>query len=389
MPQVHFHSQLVNPQPLARFCTSLFVANGLLHDDAVLVTDTLVEANLRGIDSHGVGRIPHYLQRIAHGSVKPRPHPRVEKLAPAAARVLGDHGLGQIVMNRATEVALDLAREAGTGWVSVSESSHCGALAYYGLKMAEAGMVGFVFTHVDPMVIPFGAKKPFCGTNPICITAPHGGHGRPGKAVCLDMATSKAPWNTVMNAAREGVPIEPGWGVDADGNDTTEAGRVAAMYPFGSYKGSGLGLVIDILCAMLSGAPFGPDIPKMYGGDMSEHRRLGGLVGAIDIGRFVALETFQNRLSELITRWAALPPVEPEGHVLYPGEPEILERQRRLREGIPLGHYLLEEFDVLADTHGLERLPRQLPRHEVMPPLAPHVFGAPAKKEVETEAKGH
>ena len=158
--------------------------------------------------------------------------------------------------------------QAGSAWVAVANSSHCGALAYYGLRIAEAGMIGLVFSHVDTMVLPHGSKEPFCGTNPLCITAPCAAAapviGRPG-ALCLDMATSKVPWNTVANAATEGVPIEADWAVDADGNGTTDAGAVASLHPFGAYKGSGLGLLIDVLSAMLSDSPFGPDIPKMYG----------------------------------------------------------------------------------------------------------------------------
>ena len=120
-----------------------------------------------------------------------------------------------------------------------------------------------------------------------------------------------------------------------------------SLYPFGAYKGSGLGLVIDVLCAMLSDSPFGPDIPKMYG-DLGEPRRLGGMVGAIDIGRFVPLARFHARVAELIERWARCAPSEPGGRVLYPGEPELIERERRLREGIPLGLRLLGELEALA-----------------------------------------
>ena len=146
------------------------------------MADSLVEANLRGVDSHGVARLPHYLRRIQHGSINPRPKIRVEILGPAAARVDGDRGLGQLVMLTAAEQAIELARRAGSAWVAVANSSHCGALAYYGLRIAEAGMIGLVFTHVDPMVLPYGSREPFCGTNPICITAPRAADGSGDRA---------------------------------------------------------------------------------------------------------------------------------------------------------------------------------------------------------------
>jgi ureidoglycolate dehydrogenase (NAD+) len=387
MPQVRFDTEIVDPGALRTFCCRLLGAVGVRPGDAQLVADTLVEANLRGTDSHGVARLPHYLRRIGKGSINPAPDVAVQRLGHSCARVEGDNGLGQVVMQRATEEAIALAAEAGAGWVSVAGSSHCGALAYYGLQIADAGMIGLVFSHVDSMVLPFGARRPFCGTNPICIAAPRetSGAERLGSgALCLDMATSKVPWNTVTNAAIEDVPIENGWAVDADGKDTNDAKRVAALYPFGGYKGSGLGLLIDVLCAMLSGAPFGPDIPPMYG-DLAEPRRLGGMVGAIDIRRFVPLPQFHQRVAELIERWTALPPCEPGGEVLFPGQPELLHRERRLREGIPLGRKVLRELAGLASEHGIRAVfeqlvptPAQIPMPHILSKPVPTVLGRPS-----------
>jgi ureidoglycolate dehydrogenase (NAD+) len=351
MPQIHSESRTVSAERLLDFCRRLLVAAGLSADDARVVAESLVEANLRGVDSHGVARLPHYLRRIAHGSINPQPRMRTFQLGPAVARIDGDHGLGQVVMNHATGEAINLAKQAGAGWVSVCNSSHCGALAYYGLRIARAGMIGLVFTHVDSFVLPYGSRQPFCGTNPICLTAP----GRGDDALCLDMATSAVPWNTIVNAALEKVSIPLGWGVDSDGHDTTDPGAVTSLYPVGTYKGSGLGLMIDVLCAILGGAPMGPDIPKMYG-DLTARRLLGGLVGAIDISRFVALETFQQRVSELIRRWNALRPNEGVERVLYPGEPEAMHRERRSREGIPIGMEVLKQLQALAQSHGPECL---------------------------------
>ncbi|MCA9412762.1 MAG: Ldh family oxidoreductase, partial [Candidatus Omnitrophica bacterium] len=210
---------------------------------------------------------------------------------------------------------------------------------------------GFVFTYVDPMVLPYGAIEPFCGTNPICITAP----GEDGQALCLDMATSVTPWNTIENAALEGKEIPMGWAVDSEGNDTTNPKKVAALYPVGGYKGSGLGLMIDVLCSLLSDSPYGPDIPKMYG-DMTENRQLGGLVGAIDIERFVEIKAFRPRIASIMQRWGALKPSDPGQRPLYPGEPEMLNREERLKTGIPLGHRLIEQFQELANEYGIRQL---------------------------------
>lgn len=388
MPQVRFDTHTIASGALKRLTINLLEGVGVRSRDAHLVADMLIEANLRGTDSHGVARLPHYMRRIEQGSINPRPELAVQRISDSCARVHGNNGLGQVAMQRATGEAIALAEQSGAGWVSVAGSSHCGALAYYGLQIADAGMIGLVFSHVDSMVLPHGARKPFCGTNPICLTAPRekSGAGQLGSgALCLDMATSKVPWNTVANAATEGVPIESGWAVDAKGRDTNDANLVSALYPFGSYKGSGLGLMIDVLCAVLSDSPFGPEIPAMYG-DLSEPRRLGGLVGAIDIGRFVPLERFHRRIAEMIHLWTALPPSEPGGRVLFPGQPELEHREQRLREGIPLGHNLLRELESLAHQHGISPLFDQL-IPSVARPGAPHLI--PRDMQSVLESRGN
>lgn len=351
MAQVSTQSRACEPASVRTLCARLLEQHGLAVPDARLLADSLVESNLRGIDSHGVARLQHYLKRIRSGSIEARPEMAFERLGPAAGRVDGGHGMGQIVMSRAADEAVALAKESGAGWVSICNSSHCGALSYFGLQIASAGMIGLVFTHVDPMVLPHGGIEPFCGTNPICIAVP----GRGGRDLCLDMATSVTPWNSVANAAMEGVPIPSGWAVDGEGRDTNNASEVAALYPVAGYKGAGLGLVIDVLCAMLSGAPIGPDIPKMYG-DYTERRRLGGLVGAIDIKRFTSVEAFRGRIEQMLQRWVQIKPAQPGGRVQFPGEPELDCRAKRLCEGLPLGLNLIEELTSLADQYGLPRL---------------------------------
>lgn len=355
MPQVVCDSCLVDARDLSRFITHLFVAAGVAEADAPLVAAPLVDSSLRGIDSHGVARVPHYLRRLAQGSVVPRPTITFESLATSCGIVDGGHGLGQLVMRRAADEAVRLARQTGAGWVTVRNSSHCGALASYGQRIAAEGMIGLVFTHVDPMVLPHGSRLPFCGTNPLCITAPVTLPGHPIDAFCLDMATSKTPWNSVANAIIEGIPIPAGWAVDADGNDTTCPKTANALYPVGEHKGSGLGLAIDILCSLLSNSPYGPDIPAMFG-DLTKNRLLGGMVGAIDISRFVPLEHFKARLAEMLSRWSALPTMGDCERVLFPGEPEVLERERRLASGVPLGLRLFDEFQSLAAASGVQPL---------------------------------
>jgi ureidoglycolate dehydrogenase (NAD+) len=344
MPQIESESRIYTHDRLRGFVTQLLIAADLRDDDAWLIADSLVEANLRGIDSHGTARIGHYLDRLRRKSIKTRPNIRFEKRAASAGLVDGDDGMGQIVMSRATDEAIAMARETGAAWVSVCRSSHCGMLAYYGMRIAEANMVGFVFTHVESLVVPYASRKPFCGTNPICIASP---------GLCLDMATSIVPWNTVKNASIEGVTMPQGWAVDSEGNDTTDPDAAAAVHAMGGYKGSGLGLMIDVLCAMLGGAPNGPDLNPMYG-DMDKPRLLGGLVGAIDINTFGDAETFRRRITQLAKRWNALPSIDESDPVLVPGQPELIAKGTRLKNGIPIGVGVVRQFNELARRYGLD-----------------------------------
>ena len=343
MAQIVSQSVAVDAVYVENFVSACFEKAGLEKDNAALVARSLVESNLRGIDSHGVARLPHYLNRIKHGSIQPRPKIEVNKRAAALASVDGGHGMGQLAMHRATSEAIALAREAGTGWVAVENSTHCGALAFYGLQIARAGMIGIVFTHSDSMVVPHGAMHAFCGTNPICLVAP----GENGEDLCLDMATSIVPWNTISNAAIENVSIPDSWAVDGEGIATTNPKAVRGVHAFGAHKGSGLGLMVDVFCSFLIGTPYGTHIAAMYG-DPSKQRLLGGLVGAIDIEKFRPAAQFRAGIAHLIQEWTTQLRRNPNESVLYPGQPELVARKQRLAEGIPLGVNVLKLFGDLS-----------------------------------------
>ena len=343
MAQIVSESVTVPHQALRDFTFGCLKKVGLSAENAKLVSNSLVESNLRGIDSHGVARLPHYINRIRHGSITPNPEQKFTRISPALGRLDGNHGMGQVVMQRATEEAIKLGREAGAGWVAVENSTHCGALAYYGQQIAKADMIALVFTHSDSMVVPHGARHAFCGTNPLCFAVP----GEDGRSLCLDMATSVVPWNTVLNAGIEGVEIPDHWAVDSAGDPTTSPDAVAGVHAFGDYKGSGLGLMIDVFCSFLLESPYGPHIGKMYG-DPSVRRLLGGLVGAIDISRFQMPSHFRKNISRLMKEWNAQQPYRAGDRVLYPGEPEEITRAHRVVEGIPLGINLLTIFEEVS-----------------------------------------
>lgn len=237
------------------------------------------------------------------------------------------------------------------GLVGISESTHCGAIGVYSRKAANMGLIGIAFTHSDALVVPFGGTQRFLGTNPISIAFPR----KDALPICLDMATSAATWNRVMDARRESQRLPEKVAVDSESNFTIDPQATVALFPLGGdeygYKGYGLALMIDILCGPLSGMPFGPHIPVMYG-DLTQHRHLGSLMMAIDPVRFAGGETFAETTLRVTDTIKQQP-----GTILFPGEPEYLCEVQRRETGIPIEPELFKEMNVWSELLGVPSLP--------------------------------
>jgi ureidoglycolate dehydrogenase (NAD+) len=301
-------------------------AVGVSDDHAAIMAESLVQTSLWGIDSHGIARLPHYLDRITHGSVNPCPNIRFNRTGAATAQVDAGNALGIVASHFAMDRAIELAREAGAGIVGVGNSSHCGAIGLYTRQACKADMVGIAFTHSDSLVVPHLGRKAFQGTNPISIAFPSRDRGRP---LCVDTATSVVSWNRIMNARRDGQLLPLGWGVDANGDDCTDPHQVVAVKPMAEHKGYALAFLIDMLCGPLNGMPFGPHIPIMYG-DIAARRRIGALLIALDYHRFGG-EHLPEVVSTAVAEAKAL-----GREILFPGEPEYRTEAIRRESGIPI-----------------------------------------------------
>ena len=332
----------VHHQRLAAFTAACLEKLGLEAADASLVAQTLVEANLRGVDSHGVVRLPHYATRLRNGTVKARPKMKTRRTAPSTAVVEGDAGMGQLVAVRAMQEAISLAKETGVGAVAARNSSHCGACAYFVEMAVKEGMIGIALTHTDSIMVPPGMKRIFLGSNPIAFGAP--GAREP---VIIDMSTTHVAWGKVLVARQEGKPIPPDWGVDADGKPTTDAHKVVGLAPTGGHKGYALALMIEILCAQLAGVPFGRHVTKMYG-ELDKPRNLGHFMLAMDVACFTDGPAFLSGIESFLAEIRA-------EAALAPGDPERITAERRRREGIPLGS-TVNELNALAQELGVARL---------------------------------
>jgi ureidoglycolate dehydrogenase (NAD+) len=339
----------VSAEILAGWVARCLAAVGMGLEDANLVARSLVQTSLWGIDSHGVARLPHYLGRLAGGSIDPRPRMRVRRTGPCTAQLDGAHGHGMVVCHRAMEEAIALARENGLGAVGVSNSSHCGAVGLYGRQATRQGLVALALTHSDAFVAPHGGCAKFQGTNPICLAIPT--HD-PRCPICLDMATSAVPWNRVMNARRENRPLDPGWALDADGRPTTDPHAVACLLPLAGYKGYGLAFLIDLFCGPLNGMPFGPHIPPMYG-DNKERRHLGSFMMAIDPNRFAGGATLAETAMRMAVEARRQPRADAAEEILVPGDPEYRCEVARTRTGIPIEWGLWTEIEQWAARLGV------------------------------------
>ena len=332
----------VRPEKLTSFTATCLEKLGLQASDARLVAETLVAANLRGVDSHGVVRLPHYATRLRNGTVKARPRMTAQRTGPSAGVVEGDAGMGQLVAARAMNEAIALARETGAGAVVARNSSHCGACAWFVEMAVKEGMIGVALTHTDSIMVPPGMKRIFLGSNPIAFGAP--GEREP---FVVDLSTTHVAWGKILVARQEGKPIPPGWGVDADGKPTTDANAAVGLAPTGGHKGYALAAMVEILCAQLAGVPFGRHVTKMYG-ELDKPRNLGHFMLALDPGRFSDRRFFLAQIRAFMEEMRA------EG-ALAPGDPERRTAERRRRDGIELGN-AREELNKLAAELGVAPL---------------------------------
>jgi ureidoglycolate dehydrogenase (NAD+) len=324
---------------LRTWAARCFVAAGMTHDDAALLAGSLVQTSLWGIDSHGVALLPHYLDRLGNGTIKPQPRVQTERTGPATALVHADQGHGIVIAQRAMGEAVRIAREQGIGAVGVKNASHCGAIGLYTRAAARAGCVGLAFTHADSVAVPHNGQRAFFGTNPISFAFPRGPRADP---LCLDMATTSIPFNRVRNARREGHALPADVAVDAHGAPTTDANAAAAVVPLGGrefgHKGYALALVVDLLCGPLLGNPYGPHIPSMFKA-IDEPRQLGAFFIALDPERFAGGAALSAQIEAMAQDLAAEP-----GAPRLPGDPEIEVAAQRGRDGIPIEPGLAEQF---------------------------------------------
>jgi ureidoglycolate dehydrogenase (NAD+) len=332
---------------LERWVQALLEAAGLEAEAARVVAVSLVEANLRAVDSHGVARAPLYVERVRRGALNRAPRPHVIRQDGAVALVHADDGPGQVAGIFATDLSVELARRHGVGVVSVRRSNHYGAAAHYVLRAAREGMLAISTTNADPLVIPYGGAGRALGTNPIALAAPTA-----DGIFDLDMATSQVALNRIMNARDEGTPIPEGWGVDEQGLPTTDPAAVFAGVPLGGYKGYVLAVLVEILSGVLSGAGVREGVRSLFE-NFDEPQDVGHFHLAIDPDRLVGRARFTELLGTMLAELKAFPPAPGFDEVLVPGEPQARARAERERDGIPLGEAVWSRLGEVSEELGV------------------------------------
>lgn len=334
-------------EELRRFAEGVLRAAGADEVSARSTSQVLLDADLKGIHSHGLVRLPIYVRRLEHGLVNPAPSPRVLDEHGAVAVIDGDHGLGPRVGLFAVEKAKELAKREGVGVVGVRRSSHFGAAGYYTEVLAQEGMLGLALTNAEPDVVPFGGKKPALGTNPIAFAAP-----APQGIILVDLATSQAAMGKVFMARAKNTRIPLDWGVDEDGFPTDDPHRVKALLPLGGAKGYALALMVEVLAGVLTGAGITQSIGRMYD-DWHRPQNVGHLFIAVEPSFFLPKEDFQRRVAWLWDQIKATPPAPGFSEVLIPGEREFRLRGERFIHGVPLEEAVVRSLQELGRRYGM------------------------------------
>lgn len=322
----------------------LLLAHDVPTDDAEIIANCLVSADLRGVDTHGVLRLPGYLDRVRRGLINPRAKIEVKRVTPVSAAVDGQNGFGCVVATRAMGEAIAIARDFGIGVVGARQSTHFGMAASYVLQAIEDGFVGLVFTNSSASMPPWGGRKPIFGTGPLAVGAPG---GRLGPFV-LDMSPAVAARGKIRKALRRGENIPEGYALDADGRPTADPTKAlqGVILPVGGAKGSGIAMMMDIFGGVLTGAAFAGGVGDMYK-DFERPQNVGHFFWAMRPDLFVSMEEYKARMDTLLARVHDCPMADGFTEVLVAGELEAQQEVIRRKHGIP---YSTDEISALQEA---------------------------------------
>jgi len=342
------------------FTVNLFMKIGYSNDQAIEAANVLLSADLRGVDSHGVARLAGYLRLYEKNRINSKPQLSVVHETPSTAVVDGDAGLGLVVGPYAMRLAIEKARNVGTGWIAVKNSNHYGIAGYHAMMALEADCIGISMTNASPLVAPTYSKERLLGTNPIAVAVPAGNE----PPFVADMATTTAANGKLEILQRKNESTPLGWLQDKEGQPTQAAQGIVeggALLPLGgdrehgSHKGFILGSIVDILSAVLSGANFGPWVPPFVSFLDPDPNPVGAGIGhffgALRIDAFRPASEFKTHMDIWIKRFRNAVTINETNKVIIPGDPERQMDQLRRKEGIPLLDTVVKDLQSLSEQY--------------------------------------
>lgn len=349
--------QLFSYQQLFDFAKAVFLKIGCSDEHASIATKALLSADLRGIDSHGVARLSGYIRLWEVKRVNASPEIKVIYETPSTAVVDGDSGLGLVIAPFAMQIAIEKAKQVGTGWVSVQNSNHFGIAAHHAMMALQYDMIGLAMTNASPLVAPTFSIDKMLGTNPICVAAPAGGE----PAFVADLSTTTAANGKLEILQRKNLQTPDGWVQDKDGNPVNDPHALksgGALLPLGgdrehgSHKGYALGAIVDIFSALLSGANYAPWVPPFPAylplPAQQPGKGIGHFFGAMRIDAFRPADEFKQHMDHWIKGFRLAKPIKGEEKVLVPGDPEREFEEERMKNGIPLLDVVMNDLKVLG-----------------------------------------
>lgn len=336
------------PAPKLRAWTEqVFQKIGVTKEDSVLLTDSLIEANLRGVDTHGITRmLCVYVKRMQVGVVNPRTELKVVRERLSTALIDCRNSIGQVASHYAMRMTIEKARATGVAFVATTHSNHYGAAAYWAMMALQHGMIGFSATNAPATVAPTGGRTAMLGTNPFAVAIPAGQE----QPMVLDLATTVVARGRILLYAKQNKPLEPGWAFDEEGRPTMDAQAAlkGLLAPIGGYKGYGIALAIDLLCGVLTGSHYGTHFPGFLADNMKEPTDVGSIFAAINVESFMDLPEFQTGMDRAIREIKACDKAEGVKRIYIPGEIELETKAERLAHGIPIPDSIVKDFEALG-----------------------------------------
>jgi L-2-hydroxycarboxylate dehydrogenase (NAD+) len=343
----------VSNEALQSVVTAVFERCGMAPDDATLLADSLVAADLRGVHSHGVLRVPEYVQKLREGGVDPRGQPTIVSDVGAALVIDGGNSVGQIGAAFAMRSAVERARTTGLAAAAVRGSNHCGAMAYFAMMALPADMIGLATTNALPTMAPWGGIDKIVGINPLGVAIPADSE----PPVVFDAAFSGSAHGKIRVYAQKGLPIPPDWAFDVDGRPTTDAQAALSglLQPIGGFKGIGLAVVFGIMSSLLSGAAYGTELGNMVDGPRAGQD--GHFFLTLNVGAFEDVSTFKARVDDVVRQIRTSQRAHGVEQLYAPGEIEHETEARYRTDGIPLTAATLHDLVEAARQLGVDPSP--------------------------------